>query len=487
MRVPALWASLLLALGFITTVTADSGGVEYSVVRILNFLQRPDWYAPWDAGSVYRSSGSGFVINGGLVMTNAHVVSNSRMVLFYLHGDPNPHKASVHLIGHDCDLALLKPEEEGVLNGVRALEFGGLPALRSTVETYGYPAGGEQMSSTRGVVSRIEMQGFAHSTIDQHLAVQTDAAINPGNSGGPVIQDGKVVGVAFQGMSNLEGAGFFIPTEVIGHFLADAADGRYDGYPELGAQTSSLLNPAARSYSGLKPGESGVLVDRVIPKSSADGILRPGDVILDIEGQSIANDGSVALEGLRLDFGVLADRRQAGENLRLTILREGQRLPLSIPLRPFPLNRRLGRLYDQSPRFFIYGGLIFVPLDREMMGTYGNDWLAQADNALLYEYLFRPIGEPERMVKEQVVLLRRLDHAVNINMAWYRNLVVERVNGRPIEKLEDLVEAFSSNTERFHLLEFASFSKIGVLDREQAEKANPEILERYGVPKDRNL
>lgn len=53
-------------------------------------------------------------------------------------------------------------------------------------------------------------------------------------------------------------------------------------------------------------------------------------------------------------------------------------------------------------------------------------------------------------------------------MAWYRNLVVERVNGLLIEKLEDLVEAFSSNTERFHLLEFASFSKIGVLDREQA-------------------
>lgn len=121
------------------------------------------------------------------------------------------------------------------------------------------------------------------------------------------------------------------------------------------------------------------------------------------------------------------------------------------------------------------------------MGTYGNDWLAQADNALLYEYLFRPIGEPERMVKEQVVLLRRLDHAVNINMAWYRNLVVERVNGRPIEEIGGPGGSLLFEHGAVPPAGFASFSKIGVLDREQAEKANPEILERYGVPKDRNL
>lgn len=81
------------------------------------------------------------------------------------------------------------------------------------VVTYGYPAGGEQISYTRGVVSRIELQNYVHIGNRSLLAVQTDAAINPGNSGGPVIQDDRVVGVAFQGVPGLENAGFFIPPE----------------------------------------------------------------------------------------------------------------------------------------------------------------------------------------------------------------------------------------------------------------------------------
>src|SRR4029077_3455777 len=99
------------------------------------------------------------------------------------------------------------------------LAFGKLPHVRTTVTTYGYPAGGEQISYTRGVVSRIELQNYVHTGNRSFLGVQTDAAINPGNSGGPVLQDGLVVGVAFQGAQGLENTGFFIAPQVINHFL----------------------------------------------------------------------------------------------------------------------------------------------------------------------------------------------------------------------------------------------------------------------------
>src|SRR5262249_12546189 len=157
-----------------------------------------------------------------------------KQIVVQRYQDPRPYIAEVEFIGHDCDLAVLKVQDERFFDNLEPLVLGELPKVRSTVVTYGYPAGGEEISYTRGVVSRIQLQLFAHIGNRQLLGVQTDAAINPGNSGGPVIQDDRVVGVAFQGIQGLENTGFFIPTPIIEHFLKDIEDGKYDGFPIAG-------------------------------------------------------------------------------------------------------------------------------------------------------------------------------------------------------------------------------------------------------------
>jgi S1-C subfamily serine protease len=471
----------------VSAAAGDLPGLERSVVRIVNYAQRGQWYAPWNTTATRESSGSGFVVEGGRVMTNAHVVSDTRMCILYLHGDPTPHQARVAAIGHDCDLALLEPVEPGLLDPIPAMTFGGLPAIRSTVETYGYPAGGRRFSSTRGVVSRIELQRYAHSGLDAHLTVQTDAAINPGNSGGPVVQDGAVVGVAFQGTSHLENVGFFIPVEVVEHFLTDVEDGIYDGYPELGVMTSNLENPAARRAAGMTEDESGVSVFFVFPGSSAEGHVRTGDVLLQVQGHDVANDGTVAVDGLRFELGVLVDRLQLGEDLMLTVLRDGQRVKVVVPVQGYLPHKRYANTYDLLPRYYVYAGLVFVPLDREMLKTYGSRWASKANKPLLYEFFYRFFEEPERLTKEPVVLLRCLDHPVNANLAWRRNLLVERVNDQAIHGLGSLIEAFSSNADRYHVIEFAHGGRFDVLDREEADRAHSKILRLYGVSKDRRL
>ncbi len=466
---------------------AEPAPVERSVVRIVNYAQRGDWYSPWDVSAVTPGSGSGFVVAGGLVMTNAHVVSDSRMLLLFLHNDPNPHRASVFRVAHDCDLALVRPEDEGLLKSVPALRLGGLPRLGSAVETFGYPLGGRRVSSTRGVVSRIAEQLYVHSGVDRHIAIQTDAAINPGNSGGPVVQDGRVVGVAFQALPDAQSIGYCIPTEVVERFLRDVSDGRYDGYPDLGLMSSGLDNPAPRRKAGMAEGETGARVDFVYPGSSADGLVREGDVLLAVDGRPVANDESVAEDDRRFPFGLLVDRRQIGESISLRVLRAGQRLDLTVPLKATRFAATLANVYDRLPRYYVYAGLVFVPLEREMLKTYGVQWLQAADRALLFEYLFRPLMEPALFLDERVVLLRRLDHPVNANLSWYRNAAIERINGRRIRRLEDVVEALERQTGDYQLIEFSNYGHIEVLDRKAAERANEEILRRYGVPKDRRL
>ena len=484
-RATAFCAATLVCLSAASPLRA-APAIEKSVVRIVNRAQRPSWYTPWGTGSMQWTTGTGFVIEGGLIMTNAHVVSDSRFLALFLYGDPNPHEGRVVVQGHDCDLSLVRPVEPGLLDHVPVLPIGGLPALRSTVETYGYPSGGDQISSTQGVVSRIDRELYAHSAADGHLAVQTDAAINPGNSGGPVVQDGKVVGVAFQNNKTLESVGYFIPTEVMRHFLTDAKDGTYHGYPDLAVRTSPLENPASRRLARMEKGESGVRVDWVAPDGSADGWLRNGDILLGIGGQTIANDGSVASGELRLPYGLLVDRLQIGDTLSLRILRDGARKDLTIPLKGYAANQRYSNQYDRLPRYYIYAGLVFVPLDREMLNTFGDDWISDAKSELVYELLFHPQAEPELLKKERVVLLRRLDHPVNANIPFFKDVLVNRVNGRPIDSLDDLVRAIEENKGPYHVFEFGYFGRMAVIDRAAADKANTQILKDYGVTRDRN-
>jgi len=456
--------------------------IERSLVRIVNHSQEADWYSPWTSAPTRQGAGSGFVIDGGYVMTNAHVVSDARMLLLYLHGDPNPHEARVASIAHDCDLALLEPVEAGLLDRVPTLDFGGLPKLGSTVETYGYPTAGRQLSATRGVVSRIEVNRYSHSGLDSYLTVQTDAAINPGNSGGPVIQGGRVVGVAFQAVTTLENVGFFIPTEIIRHFLRDLEDGRYDGFPEIGLMWSQLESPAARRAAGLAPSDSGVRVELVFPGSSADGHLQEGDILVGVNGYDIANDGSVFVAGLRLALMVVVDRLQSGEAVSLGVVREGQHIDVEFPIASFAELDCYRASYDTLPRYFVYAGLVFTPLCSGVVEALGDTVQTQ----ISYEYSSRAFAQPERL-NRTVLLLRRLDHPVNVRMTWSGQLVVERVNGKRIRSLTDLVAAVEGNREEFHVFEFAYFGRFEVMRREDADRAHPEILRRFGIVEDRRL
>jgi len=481
----SLLLTLLLALA--SVASAAPQGLEGSVVRIVNYSQRGNWYSPWDVTEVAQGSGTGFVIDGGLIMTNAHVISDSRLLVIFIHNDPEPRMAQVVHVAHDCDLALIRLDDPGVLDTIAPLPIGELPVLGSVVDTLGYPAGGTQISSTRGVVSRVDQTLYVHSGIDLHVSVQTDAAINPGNSGGPVIQEGRVVGVAFQADLRQENVGYFIPARVINRFLRDVDDGHYHGYPELGVDTAGMENPALRAWAGMAEDESGVRINIVHAGSSADGLLQVGDVLLEVDGRTVANDGTVADGESRVTFGMMVDRRQTGEVLPLRILRNGERISLDITVEAYLPGDTRGNLYDQFPRYFVYGGLIFVPLDRETLKTYGSDWFARADRNMMFEFYLRPLYEPKIQLQERVVLLRRLDHSVNADMAWHRNLVVERINGRMITGMNDLVESLENHQGDYHLIEFSHRGRFGVLDRKKAEEANQEILQLYGIGEDRNL
>jgi S1-C subfamily serine protease len=126
---------LSLALFLAVAVKGTAAEPEKSVIHITTFRQEPDWNLPWRSDMVRPASGSGFVIRGKRIMTNAHVVSWGKQILVHRYQDPRPYLARVSFVGHDCDLALLEVEDEKFFDGLEPLEIGTLPKVRSTVVT----------------------------------------------------------------------------------------------------------------------------------------------------------------------------------------------------------------------------------------------------------------------------------------------------------------------------------------------------------------
>ena len=420
-------------------------------------------------------------------MTNAHVVSWGRQIIARRYQDPRPYVAEVQYIGHDCDLAVLTVADERFFDGLEPLELGGLPEVRSTVITYGYPAGGEEISYTRGVVSRIELEPYSHAGNRQFLSVQTDAAINPGNSGGPVIQDGRVVGVAFQNIPSLQGTGFFIPVPVIEHFLKDIADGHYDGFPYTGIRLVALQNSDFRKFLKLPDDSLGARIDSLLPIPETQRVLKPDDVILRIGSYPLASDGTILYESNRLSGALAFQFAQVGESVPLGIWREGKAMEVSLPARAYDADHASGYQYDTLPRYFVYGGLVFTPLSYDYLRALGSASSDAVSREMYHDLFYRRYEDPATVRPEPIVLASVLADAANANLKIRGRMLVDQINGARIEKLEDVVRALESNTNAVDVIEFLPHHMFECLDRGDVQRANARILRTYGIPKDRRL
>lgn len=478
-----IFSSILL---LFSSIHLSFAGPEQSVVQITNYTQQPDWVEPWRFSPVGGGMGSGFVIEGQRIMTNAHVVSWSKQLIVYRYQDPMPYRATVEYIGHDCDLAVLRVEDPAFFEGMPALEIGELPLVRSTVTTYGYPAGGRQISYTSGVVSRIEVQRYVQPNNRNLLAVQTDAAINPGNSGGPVIQNDKVVGVSFQGQPGLENAGFFIPPNIMRHFLRDIEDGTYHGFPDAGISIVKLTNPAFRKALGLPQNNVGARIDALLqPFPETHELIQENDVLLEVSGYEVGSDGTILYHGNRVHSSVLFDAIQHGESIALKVWRSGEALDIELPLYVNREDRISGNQYEPPP-YMIVGGLVFTELSTNFLASLGRNWRGKISPETLYELIYRNrLSEAEARAKP-VVLSKILKHPSNVDFAVGPRSILTEVNGHKISNMQDLQAALESADDAFHRFRFLSGDEEA-LNRADAQAADQQLIQQYNIPSTQRL
>ncbi len=280
---------------------------------------------------IQRGTGSGFILSAdGRILTNAHVVDGADKVTVTL---KDGRTLQGKVLGTDpvTDVAVVKIEADNL----PTIKLGNSDNLQvgEWAIAIGNPLGLDNTVTT-GIISATGRRSSQIGVGDKRVDfIQTDAAINPGNSGGPLLNaDGEVIGINTAIIQNAQGIGFAIPINKAQQIAEQLTTTGKAQHSYLGIQMVEItpeIKQQLQESKGLTVQEDqGILVVRVLPDSPADRAgLQTGDVIIKVSDRSV-NAPS--------DVQQLVEKTSVGDDLNLTLKREGKSLDLNVTVGILP-------------------------------------------------------------------------------------------------------------------------------------------------------
>jgi len=462
---------------------AEAPAMENSVVKVFATMRYPDPFKPWTKQAPSEATASGVVIEGKRILTNAHVVLYATQVQIQANAAGDKVPATVVAIAPGIDLAVLQLDDATFFDTHPPVARAGkLPQIKDAVMAYGFPNGGNSLSITKGIVSRIEFVPYNFPV--SGLRIQVDAAINPGNSGGPAIAGDKMVGLAFSKLGgDSQNIGYIIPNEEVELFLKDIADGRYDGKPAMYDELQTLENPALREYLKLEKSVEGMVVHR--PDKTDPGYpLKEWDVISRIGDTPIDNQGMIKLDkDLRVSFAYMIQHLASNGTVPMTIVRAGKSMRIKLPVsaqHPTLVTDLLGNY----PSYFIYGPMVFSTATWQLVSSFDKNagllrMLGAVKNPLITRAFDPPDAENEELV---VVSSPFFPHKLVNGYSNPQGSVVYSINGTHVRSLKHLVTLLRDLKDPFVSIEFdQKGNEALVFSRTAMLAATDDILTDNGV------
>ena len=309
-----------------------------SVVYITTLARRTDWFGRPMGGEVPQGTGTGFIWDGdGHVITNAHVVGGADSVEVVM-ADQTTYEAELVGLSFSHDLAVLRIDAPSA--ALQPIAVGDSDGLRVGQNVYaiGNPFG-LSATLTTGIVSALErrIDGLDGTPIED--VIQTDAAINTGNSGGPLLDSaGRMIGVNTQIASPSgasAGVGFAVPVNTVSRVVPEIIDTgayvpprlgiRLDGRGYLSRFVLGRLRTAGVLVAGVERGSGAAEAGLRGTELSRNGrqVTQVGDVIQAIDGEPVRSQG---------ELRAVLDRYQPGDDVTVTILRDGDTLEVVVTL-----------------------------------------------------------------------------------------------------------------------------------------------------------
>ncbi|MDI1315045.1 PDZ domain-containing protein [Prosthecobacter sp.] len=455
-----------------------------SLVRVNATSQPFSLHLPWQKESPSSRRGLGVVLAGNRVLVTGQMVADSTYIELELPEKGQKIPAKVVAVDYEANLALLESvpsdRQKAFFAGLKPMAVDTSARIGDTVDILQTGRVGELIKSElkigKVLTRRYNVEGSGFLVYEANNIVRSEA-----NSFTlPVVKNGKLVGLLLSYDSKNQ-VTTILPAPIIEHFLKDVADGSYGGFPSLGMELQSTLDEQYREYLGLKPDAPGVLISLVMKGGSAEKSgMKKGDILIAINGFAIDSRGDYKDP----QFGALSSshlvrgRAYVGDKVEIKVIRDGKEVTLT-----GELTRRkpddylvLPYLFDKGPRYVLMGGLLFQELSSPYLDAFGEE---QRGGAILR--LSHVASHPEKYEEDGRKKLVFLSLVLPTPSAQgYEKLggqVVNKVNGKAINDLNDLADAFKSAKDAVHVIELNDFPHIIYLDTFNAERDNMRLLE----------
>lgn len=461
---------------------ASSAFWDHSLVSVEISRKHYDYLQPW-APRIETVQKSAVVAGPHQVVTTAEYLNSATLIRLQKGGRGKWYDARVDWIDYHANLALLTSADTNFWAGLEAAFISDRLPEEGAVQIMRWRAGNRE--ARKGEMSRVSVKR-GKLTFLELLHFTLDSDIDGAGWSEPVVMDKMLYGLT----ASQEGKTIsVVPAPFIRMVLEGLQKRNYRGLGFFDFVWQSSENPATLAYLKV-PGEPrGVVVSDFITSQGTNALLRPHDVILQIGAFPIANDGNYKdpqFENLSLEY--LATRfKWAGDEVLLKIWREGQPRDIVYPLPKADYSVELvpkGES-ERPPEYLIVGGLVFQPLTRAYLENWGPEWRRKAPYRLTYYEQERPtLTHPTRVLLSLV-----LPDPYNLGYQDYRFMVVNKVNGQPVARLQQVLDALGKDQNGFHTIEFGAGEMVHrvVLSSEQLQAATQRVLQRYGIEKDRVL
>ncbi|MCE9598430.1 MAG: hypothetical protein K8S54_10720 [Spirochaetia bacterium] len=444
-----------------------------------------DTTRPWLREQGNPQTRLGLVLPGKRILLLESDIRMAALIEVRKHSSVHPVTATLVRADREVDLALLTVEGD-FFDDLAPLPFS-TDALPGTSLQSIHIDGLFRIQRTPVTLAELEADSATGVTA---FPIGDFSSIEPFPQGGLLIQDGKLAGFIHD-RSNSKKLGFLFPS-LLRSFEQQAA-GAYKGFVSIGFEYESLIDPALRKYYSVPESSKGPLVTRVLPGTSAYGVLQKSDVITSIDGIALDERGlfDAGVSGKQrlelLFFGTHGKIRLPGENLKLSILRAGKPVSVVMPLKTNAnLAVRVPSLRVTESSYLVEGGLVFLELSSTyLLAAYGSNYASVAPELAFLAQTRHLRTEPG---DDSIVLLSRLyPDDSNLGYEQVQGSVVRKAADIPIKNLKHFRTIVDSQKgSKFLKLELSS-GRIIYLDMQNRTEINKRIRERYGIPADSRI